>query len=152
MLPDAITETNIKELIRNLGLEPKIETLNCEQVTAILDLSIDDILFKDTATRDDLYSFPLFETDDVMNSKVNAMKLNFAYLFDVFYDGSVHCIDQTTYIFDIHSICTESFNIGIENEPCILHISKNITPKERREIEKIFKSICLDIKRHARHR
>ena len=84
-----------------------------------------------------------------MNSKVNAMKSNFAYLFDVFFDGSVHCIDQNTCIFDIHSICNEPFNIGIENEPRILHISKDTTLEERREIEKninkIFKSICLDI-------
>ena len=72
-----------------------------------------------------------------MNSKVNAMKSNFAYLYDVFSDGSVHCIDQNTYIFDIHSICTKPFNIGTKNEPRILHISKDITPEERREIEKI---------------
>ena len=39
--------------------------------------------------------------------------------------------------FDIHSICTESFNIGIENEPRILHILKDIIPEERREIDKI---------------
>ena len=72
-----------------------------------------------------------------MNSKVNAMKLNFAYLFDVFSNGSVYCIDQNTCIFDIHSICTKPFNIGIENEPHILHILKDVNPEERREIEKI---------------
>ena len=49
----------------------------------------------------------------------------------------MHCIDQNTCIFDIHSICTEPFNIGTENEPCILHILKDVTPEERREIEKI---------------
>ena len=65
------------------------------------------------------------------------MKSNFAYLFDVFSDGSVHCIDQKTCIFNIHSICTEPFNIGTENEPRILYISKDTAPKERREIEKI---------------
>ena len=72
-----------------------------------------------------------------MNSKVNEMKSNFAYLFNIFSDGSVHCIDQNTCIFDIYFIYTEPFNIGIENEPCILHILKDITPEERREIEKI---------------
>ena len=72
-----------------------------------------------------------------MNSKVNKMKSNFAYLFDVFSNGSVHCINQNTCIFDIHSISTKPFNIGTENEPRILHILKNITLEERREIEKI---------------
>ena len=72
-----------------------------------------------------------------MNSKVNAIKSDFAYLFDVFSYGSVHCIDQNTCIFDIHSISTKPFNIGIENEPHILHILKDITPEERREIKKI---------------
>ena len=40
-------------------------------------------------------------------------------------------------IFNIHSISTEPFNIGIENKPHVLHISKDVTPEERREIEKI---------------
>ena len=71
-----------------------------------------------------------------MNSKVNTTKSDFAYLFDVFYDGSVRCIDQNTCIFDIYSICTELFNIGTENEPRNLHILKDTTPEERREIEK----------------
>ena len=94
-------------------------------------------MFEDTITEDDLYSFSFFETDDVMNSKVNVKKLDFAYLFDVFSDGSVHCIYQNTCIFDIHSISTEPFNIGTKNEPCILHISKDVTPQKRSEIEKI---------------
>ena len=102
-----------------------------------------------TTTEDDLCTFPLFETDDVMNSKVNAMKSDFAYLFNVFSDCSVHYIEQNTCILDIHSISTEPFNIGIENKPHVLHISKDVTPEERREIEnninKICKSICLDI-------
>ena len=68
-----------------------------------------------------------------MNTKVNAMKSNFAYWFDVFFsDDSVHYIDQTTCIFDIHSLCTKPFNIGTENEQCILHISKDVIPEERR--------------------
>ena len=136
-LPDAITKADIDELIKNLILEFKTETLNCVEVIDILESSINDILFEDTTIGDDLCTFPLFETDDVMNSKVNAMKSDFTYLFDVFSDGSIHCIDQNTCIFDIHSIYIEPFNIGTENEPRMLHISKDITLKERREIEKI---------------
>ena len=49
----------------------------------------------------------------------------------------MHYINQDSCIFDIHSICTEPFNIGTENEPHILHILKDVTPEERREIEKI---------------
>ena len=78
--------------MKNLGLESKTKNLNGDEVATILESSIDDILFEDT-TEDDLCPFSLFETDDVMNSKVDAMKSNFAYLFDVFSNGSVHCID-----------------------------------------------------------
>ena len=49
LLPDAITETDIKELMRNLGLESKTKTLNYEEVTTILESRIDDILFEDIA-------------------------------------------------------------------------------------------------------
>ena len=132
-LSETITEADIEELMRNLRLESDTENLNCDEVAAILESSIDDILF----TQDDLCTLSLFENDDVMNSKVNEMKSDFAYLFDVFSDGSMHCIDPNTCIFDIHSICTEPFNIGTENEPRILHISKDITPEERKDIEKI---------------
>ena len=40
-------------------------------------------------------------------------------------------------IFDIHSINTEPFNLGTDENPRILHISKDVTPEERRELEKI---------------
>ena len=123
--------------MNNIWLESNTEILDYAEVTTILKWSINGILFEDTTTEDDLCTFPLFETDGVMNSKVNAMKLDFAYLFDVFSDGSVHCINQNTCIFDIHSISTKPFNIDIKNEARILHISKDVTPEKRREIEKI---------------
>ena len=63
------------------------------KIAEILESSIDDILFEDTTTEDYLCTFSLFKTNNVMNSKVNIMKSNFAYLFDVFFDCSVHCID-----------------------------------------------------------
>ena len=84
-LLDTITKVDIDELVKNLGLESKIEILDYAKVTIILELSINDILFEDTTVEDDLCTFLLFETDDVMNSKVNAMKSYFAYLLDVFF-------------------------------------------------------------------
>ena len=42
-------------------------------------------------------------------------------------------------IFDIHSINIEPFNMGTDENPCILHISKDVTLEERRELEKILK-------------
>ena len=63
-LSDAITEADIDELMRNLRLESDTENLNCDEVAAILESSIDDILF----TQDDLYTFPLFENDDIMSN------------------------------------------------------------------------------------
>ena len=49
----------------------------------------------------------------------------------------MHCIDQNTCIFDIYFISTKPFNIVTKNEPRILYISKDVTPEESREIEKI---------------
>ena len=43
--------------MRNLGLESKTETLNYEEITAILMSSIDDILFEAIAIGDDLCTF-----------------------------------------------------------------------------------------------
>ena len=40
--------------MKNLGLESKIENLNCDKVATILESSINDILFEDTTTEDDL--------------------------------------------------------------------------------------------------
>ena len=71
--PDIITKVDVDELMKNLGLESKTENLNCDEITTILESSIDDIQFEDT-TEDDLCTFSLIETDDIMNSKVNAMK------------------------------------------------------------------------------
>ena len=40
-------------------------------------------------------------------------------------------------IFGIHSINTEPFNMGTDENRRILYISKDVTPEERRELEKI---------------
>ena len=120
--------------MKNLGLESKTENLNCDEVATILESDIDDILFEDT-TEDDLYTFSLFETDDVMNYKVNAMKSNFSYLFNVFL--MVVCI----VLIKIHAYLTfilYALNhlISAQKMNHILHISKDITLDERREIKK----------------
>ena len=39
-------------------------------------------------------------------------------------------------IFDIHSINTEPFNMGMNENPHILYISKDVTPEKMRELEK----------------
>ena len=63
--------------------------------------------------------------------------LNFAYLCDASYDNDEHFIEPYMSIFDIHSINTEPFNIGMDENPRIFYISKDVTHKERRELEKI---------------
>ena len=65
------------------------------------------------------------------------MKSNFAYLCDLSFDNNEHFIKPYMSIVDIHSINIEPFNMGMDENPRILHISKDITPKERRELEKI---------------
>ena len=52
-LSNAITEVDIDELMRNLRLESDTKNLTYDEVAAILESSIDDILF----TQDDLCTF-----------------------------------------------------------------------------------------------
>ena len=53
------------------------------------------------------------------------------------FDNDEHFIEPYMSIFDIHSINTEPFNMGMDENPRILHISKDITLEEKRELEKI---------------
>ena len=82
--------------------------------------------------------------------------MNFAYLCDASYDNDEHLIESYMSIFNIHSINTKPFNMGTNENSHILHISKDVTLEERRELEKnikkILKSICLDVRLHAWHR
>ena len=79
----------------------------------------------------------LFESFDVSNFKYDAMKYDFAYLYDLSFDNDEHFIKSYMSIFDIHSFNTEPFNMGTDENPRILHISKDVTHEERRELEKI---------------
>ena len=60
----------------------------------------------------------------------------FAYLCDLSYHNDEHFIEPYMSIFDIHSINTEPFNIDMDENPHILHISKDVTLEERRKLEK----------------
>ena len=46
----------------------------------------------------------VFDTDDLFFSKVNAMKSDFAYLYDVLPNGYSVCDDYFIHMFDINSI------------------------------------------------
>ena len=65
------------------------------------------------------------------------MNSNFAYLCDLSLDNDEHFIEPYMSIFDIYSINTEPFNLCTNKNPRILHISKDVTPEKRRELEKI---------------
>ena len=57
------------------------------------------------------------------------MKSNFAYLCDLSFDNDEHFIEPYMSIFDIHSINTKPFNMGIEERYHMLHIPKDVTPR-----------------------
>ena len=115
----------------------EIEAPSYADIVAFIESSIKDILFVDEPTPDNIFIANLFEYFDVPNSKYDAMKSNFAYLCDLSFDNDEHFIKPYISIFDIHSINTEPFNMGMDENPRILHISKDVTPEERRELEKI---------------
>ena len=57
------------------------------------------------------------------------MKSNFAYLCNVSYDNDEHLIEPYMSIFDIHYINTELFKRGMDENPRILYISKDVNPE-----------------------
>ena len=65
------------------------------------------------------------------------MKSNFTYLCDLSFDNDKHFIKPYMSIFCIHSINTERFNMGTDENPHILHISKDVTLQKRRQLVKI---------------
>ena len=59
----------------------------------------------------------LFESSDVLNLKFNAMNSNFAYFCYLSFDNDENFIEPYMSIFDIHSINTEPFNLGTDENP-----------------------------------
>ena len=102
------------QLIENM--KKKVEATTCVDITTIIESNIESLSFDEMF--DNVFISSLYESDDVLNSKFNVMKLNFAYLFDVLTDSNVHYTDPYMCILDIHSIYTVPFNLGMENELC----------------------------------
>ena len=121
------------QLMENMKKET--EVIACIDIADVIESIIESMSFN--VMSDDIFISSLYESDDVLNSKLNLMKSNFAYLFDVLSNGSMNFIDPNICILDIHFIYTEPFNLCTKNEPRILNISKDITLEERREFEKI---------------
>ena len=96
-------------------------------ITAFIKFGIKNILFEDKPTPDDIYIPSLFESSDVLNLKFNVMNSSYAYLCDLSFDNDEHFIEPYMSIFDIHSINIKPFNMGTNENPHILHISKDVT-------------------------
>ena len=77
----------------------------------------------------------MFETDDLFFSKINAIKSNFAYLYNVFPKSYFIYDDHFMHMFDINSSQTESFNLGTCDNPKNILITSNLTPDERIKME-----------------
>ena len=77
--------------------------------------------------------------DDIFFSKVDAIKSEFAYLCNVFLNGYYVCDDHFMHIFDINSVQTESFNLGINDKPKNILIAFDLTPEKRLKMEEILK-------------
>ena len=130
-----ISISEIGQVLQSMRLE--IEAPNYADITALIESGIEDILFKDEPTPDDIYIPSLFESSNVLNLKFNAMNSNFAYFCDISFNNDEHFIEPYMSIFDIHSINTKPFNLDMDENPRILYISKDVTLEEMRELEKI---------------
>ena len=52
----------------------------------------------------------------------------FAYLCDLSCDNDEHLIESYMSIFNIHFMNDEPFNMGMEENSCMMHIPKGVTP------------------------
>ena len=100
----------------------KTEAPSYADIAALIKSNIEDILFDDIPTPNDIYIANLFESFNILNSKYDAIKSNFTYLCDLSFNNDEHFIEPYMSIFDIHSINTEPFNMGTNENPYILHI------------------------------
>ena len=128
-----ISVAEIGQVLQSMRLE--VEAPSYADIAALIESGIVDILFKDEPTPNDIYIPSLFESSDVLNLKFNAMNSNFAYFCDLSFDNDENFIEPYMSIFDIHSINTEPFNMGTDKNSRILHISKDVSPKEMRELK-----------------
>ena len=81
-----ISNAKIKQVLQSMRLETKVPSY------ADIAAFIEDVLFVDKPTLDDIYIANLFESFDVPNSKYDAMKYDFAYLCDLSFDNDEHFI------------------------------------------------------------
>ena len=77
---------------------------------------------------DENFLFNLFETDDIYFSKFNQINSSFAYLFDVYPDGSVHFDDNHTNM--SCSVQAYAFNLGTSKNPKNIQIASDMSASE----------------------
>ena len=106
----------------------------CDFASYVLN-SILDIFYDDF----DMSVANLFDTDDLFFSKVNAMKSNFAYLCDVLSNDYSVCDNHFMLMFDINSVQTESFYLGICDNPKNILIASSLTHEERLKMKETLK-------------
>ena len=116
-----------------------------EDMAALIFSSVVEV--DDYPELDENFCTSIFEEDDAFLFEMNAMNNDFAYLFDVDHDGTVHTLDHLTSMFSIHSIDTSEINIGIrEDDPRLVSVSSKVTPQNserfRKNIDKAQRSFC----------
>ena len=72
-------------------------------------------------------------------SKMNVMKFEFAYLCDMLPNGYFICDDHFMYMFDINSTQTESFNLGIIDNPKNILLTSDLSHDEKDKIKETLK-------------
>ena len=106
----------------------------CDFASFVLN-SILDVFYDDF----DMSVENLFDTDNLVFLKVNAIKSNFAYLCDVLPNDYSVCDDHFMHIFDINSVQIESFNFGTCDSLKNILIASSLTPEERLKIKETLK-------------
>ena len=71
-----ISVAEIGQVLQSMRLE--IEAPSYADITALIESGIEDTLFEDEPTPNDICILSLFESSDVLNLKFNAMNYNFA--------------------------------------------------------------------------
>ena len=85
----------------------------------------------------DVITSILFKDENFIFVLVNDMNSGLAYLCDIDFNGLVHFNIDHSCMFDINSIQLDSLNMGTNENPKCIPISHDLTPKERKNFERI---------------
>ena len=113
------------------------------KLTSLTTISVKDFIMNNVKPvvylEKDVFDTDYVIYDDAFFSKFSAITSNFAYLFDVYSDGTLYTFYHIMSISYLNSIHTEPFNISDIESTRELQLAKKSFFEEKSELERIIK-------------